>query len=55
MSTDQSMIAIIVAEEEGSCIFQWDLKNNSERLMYDVPEMFKIIWDKEGQMYILNQ
>lgn len=55
MSSNNSLIAIIIKEEEDSVIFKWNLNENSEILMKDVQGPFKILFDYEGEMYILNK
>lgn len=54
MGKDPSRIAIVLGEDEGHVIFEWNVKKNIEVLTYDVTSEFKVIWDNDGQMYILN-
>lgn len=51
---DWSTICIIIGEEEGHVIFSWNLEKNCENIMTDVCDRFKIIWDDQGEMYILD-
>lgn len=54
MSSDHSRIAIVLGEDEGHVIFEWNVTDNNEIVTYDVSSEYKVIWDNEGEMYILN-
>lgn len=36
MSSNPDLMGIVLSEDEGSVIFKWDIKANSEVLMHDV-------------------
>ena len=55
MSIDTKTICIVIAEEEGHVIFSWNLTKNCENTLYDVGDYFKINWDNQGAMYILDE
>lgn len=54
MSINEMSIAIILKEDDGHTIFKWSLEDNIEVMESDVTGPFKVVWDKEGEMYILN-
>ena len=51
---DLNTVCIVIGEEEGHVIFQWNIEANCETIMHDVDDLFKIIWDDQGSMYILD-
>ena len=53
------MIAIIVHHihqiEQNDSIALWDIKNNCEIQVFDVPRSYELLWDKQGNPYILTK
>lgn len=55
MSSNDDIIMILMEESEGSVIFKWNMKTNFESHTADVSDLFKVLWDADGAMYLLSE
>ena len=56
VGSDKNKIAIIVKEELDNIytVFSWDVKNNCENDANDVKGFYEILWDFQGNFYIVH-
>ena len=52
--SNPSLIVIIASQKKSNdTVFTWDVANNIERESYDVGTDYEIIWDRNGNPYII--
>lgn len=52
--SNPSLIVIIAAQKKSNdTVFTWDITKNVERESYDVGKDYEIIWDHNGNPYII--
>ena len=45
---------MITIKQDGDSILVWDMDHNSEFNQYDLDPGYKIIWDQQGNPYIVQ-
>lgn len=57
MGNNSNEVAIVIAQVNSQIetIVSWNMENNNERTIIDAKQPYKVLWDHQGAMFVLEQ